>query len=495
MTTPLTLPILKLTDLMKTSVIWICFLALAGCGLIPDYQSPRPAIHIPDRWHIHSEFDTVLKPQPWLDLFADARLRSLIEEALAYNYDLKAAASRVSMARAMSRINGADRFPQLSTGIKASRAQRNSTSGFSISNPRNNSFGVDLSLNWELDIWGRLQNRSEAAYLDFSASESDFYSARLSLAAHVATLWFQSIETNLQLRLTEQKLAAFQLTEEIIQDGFIRGISGALDLRLARANVAGAQAQQTARTVELDQTLRNLEILLGRYPDASLLTTQSLPPISHPVPTGLPVQLLYRRPDLKAAEQRLLAADQRLSEAWKNLLPRFSFATSGGTNAGQLKDILNYNTLIWNIIGNVTQPIFQGGRLIAEKDLADARTQEAVANYTQTLLQAYYEVESALTSEEQLQTQEIALKKAAEESIAAERLALEEYASGLTDIITLLEAQRRSYDAQSRLLETSRLRLQNRIQLYLAIGGNLKAQEQTISTEESFIFKLFKTGK
>ncbi len=475
---------------MKILVILICCLALGSCSIIPDYQSPSPAIEIPARWHHRPETDNILKPQPWLDVFVDSDLRELINEALAYNHNLQMAASRVSMARALSRINGADRFPQLSTGVKASRAQRNSTSGFSISNPRTNSFGFDLSLNWELDVWGRLQDRSEATYLDFAASESDFYAARLSLAAQVANLWFKSIEATQQLHLAEKKLAAFVLTEDIIQDGFIQGISNALDLRLARANVAGARAQQNARIIELDNTIRNLEVLLGRYPDARLLTAKQLPHINNPVPTGLPIQLLHRRPDLQAAKQRLQAADHRLSEAWKNLLPRFSFATSGGTNAGELKDIFNYNTLIWNIIGNVTQPIFQGGRLIAEKDLADARTMEAASHYAQTILQAYYEVESALTAEEQLQKQEIALKKAAEESVAAERLALEEYASGLTHIITLLEAQRRSYDAQSRFLETSRLRLQNRIQLYLAIGGNLTAQDNPVSTHESLIFKL-----
>lgn len=477
---------------MKIIVILLASVAcLSSCGIIPDYQSPPLEISLPEAWTGSPQL-SALEPLPWLELLADPQLTALIEEALQYNHNLHAAAARVASARAAARINGADRLPQLSAGVKGSRAQRNSTSGFSISNPRSNSFGVDFTLSWELDVWGRLQNQADAAGMEFSASERDYQAARLSLAANVAIAWLQSIEAGQQLALAEKKHTAYSLTQDIIFDGFVQGTSSALDLRLAKANQDAAVSQRDARKIDLDRARRSLEILLGRYPDAQLIVANGLPISESTMPVGLPGELLRRRPDLQAAEQRLMAADQRLTAAWKNMLPRFSFAASGGTNAGQLADILNYDTLVWNIIGNLTQPIFQGGRLIAEKDRADAETLEAAANYAQIVLQAFYEVETALVAEDLLRSQQQALKLAVEESVEAEQLALEEYSAGLTTMITLLEAQRRSYDAQSELLRISRQRLINRISLYLALGGNLSAEPPPpVLEKDSLFFSLF----
>jgi NodT family efflux transporter outer membrane factor (OMF) lipoprotein len=464
---------------------------LSSCGIIPDYHSPNPTIEPPLAWS-SSPSQSTLEPQPWLDEFNDPQLNKLIDEALLYNYDLQAVFARISAAKALSRINGANRFPQLSADIRGKRSQRNSTGGFNISSSRSNTFGVDFILSWELDVWGKLQNRSEAAEQDFVSSEMDYRAARLSLAANVASSWFNAIETHQQFQLAEKKVKAFQLTRLIIQDGFENGINSALDLHLARANVAGAKSQHDARQVDYDNAVRSLEILLGRYPDAQLVTGNTLPELNKHLAVGLPSALLRRRPDVLAAERRLIAADLRFTAAWKNLLPTFSFATSGGTNAGQLSDIFNYETLIWNIMGNLTQPIFQGGRLIAEKDQADAQTMEAAANYAQAILQAYYEVESALTSEHLLNTQQQSLQLATSESIEAEQLALEEYSSGLIEMVTLLEAQRRSYEAQSALLQISNQRLLNRITLYLALGGNLHYEPvRQEPLNESFFFRLF----
>lgn len=470
----------------------VSLLSLVSCGIIPDYQSPKTQFDLPQQWNNVDNL-SMEPPQPWLDDFNDPRLKTLVDEALANNYDLKAAVSRVFMSRAQARINGAARFPQLSAGVRGSRAQRNSTSGFNISNPRSNTFGVDFSLSWELDVWGKLQNQAQAAEQEFVASEMDYQAARLSLAAGVASAWIKVIEASQQQQLAQKKVNTFDATLAIIQDGFISGIYSALDLRLARANVSVAKSQQDARHIDFDKAVRSLEVLLGRYPDARMITTDKLPELNAQISTGLPNSLLRRRPDIVAAEQRLLAADQRFTAAWKNLLPTFSFSASGGSNAGQLADILDYDTLIWNILGNLTQPIFQGGRLIAQKNQADAQTMAAAANYAQTILQAYYEVETAIKSESLLTFQQQALKTAAEESIEAEHLALEEYSSGLIDMITLLEAQRRSYDAQSTLLLVSSQRLLNRIALHLALGGDIKAQTEVSksSANDSFFFNLF----
>ncbi len=476
---------------MRLTLFFFVLICLSSCGIVPNYQSPKPTLEIPAVW-TSGNTASVKITQAWLEQFNDTQLNKLVDEALQYNHDLKAAAARVSAAKALSRISGANRFPQLSAAIKGARAQRNSTSGFSISNPRSNTFGVNFTLNWELDVWGKLQNRSEAAEQDFVATTIDYQAARLSLAAQVASSWFKSIESKQQLELANKKVKAFDESRLIIQEGFVNGINSALDLRLARANVASAKSQHDAKLVEQDNAIRSLEILLGRYPDAQLLTASTLPELKKQISAGEPADLLRRRPDIIVAEQRLIATDLRFTAAWKNLLPTFSFSASGGTNAGQLADILNYNTLIWNILGNLTQPIFQGGRLMAEKDQADAQTREAAAHYAQTILQAYFEVETSLTAGRLLATQQQALQLATDESIAAEQLALEEYSAGLIGMITLLEAQRRSYEAQSALLQISSQRLLNRITLHLALGADLWSQPVIAPPiTESFIFSLF----
>ena len=197
-------------------------------------------------------------------------------------------------------------------------------------------------------------------------------------------------------------MAAFETARQIVEDGYSIGVNSALDVRLARANVASAESQLQAQKIQLDNNSRALEILLGRYPRAEILGADQLPPLKHSIKLGLPIGLLRRRPDILAAERRLAASDQRVSEAIKNLLPTFSLAANAGTNTADIRDVLNYEALVWNIIGNMTQPIFQGGRLIAGKYQADAINEEALANYGQIVLQAFFEVETTIKAEHDL---------------------------------------------------------------------------------------------
>lgn len=454
----------------KILLITVVTVVLNSCGLIPDHQIEPLDMAIPSEWQ-RGTGTSGTAPNAWLKDLNSPHLEPLVTEALLHNYDLLAAAARVKSAQALAKVNGANRFPQLSAGFDGGRSQRNSTGGFRIANARSNSFGIDFTLNWELDVWGKLQNQTQAAELDFNASEADYQAARLSLAANVAKSWFQLIEADLQADLSKKKVAAFENARQIIEDGYSIGVNSALDVRLARANIASAESQLNAQNMQLDNATRALEILLGRYPGAEISTTEKLPILDQPVTAGLPIALLRRRPDLLAAEKQLAATDQRVSQAIKSFLPTFSFTASGGTSTSDIRDVLDYEALVWNIIGNLAQPIFQGGRLIAQKAQADANNQEALANYGQIVLQAFFEVETTIKAEQLLQKQELALQIAAKESVEAESLALEEYTTGIVDMITLLESQRRSYDAQSALLKISNQRLLNRVNLYLALGG------------------------
>jgi multidrug efflux system outer membrane protein len=258
----------------------------------------------------------------------------------------------------------------------------------------------------------------------------------------------------------------------VIEERYRAGIVTALDVRLARENEATARSVLAQRRREHDAATRSLEVLLGRYPAGGLRPPAALPAVVRPVPVGLPSELLERRPDLVAARTRLAAADARARAARKNRLPSISLTATGGTASDRLRDLLDWDHLVWSLVSGITQPLFSGGRLSAESALAKARDREALAAYARAALDAFREVEAALNAEGHYTEQERALRTAASESREAASLAAERYGQGLIDIVTLLESQRRAFNAESARLRTVRDRLDNRVDLYLALGGD-----------------------
>ena len=200
------------------------------------------------------------------------------------------------------------------------------------------------------------------------------------------------------------------------------------------------------------------------------------PEISETVPAGIPSELLNRRPDLIAAKETFGAANERFKDAKKNFFPNINLTNSGGTSGEKLKNLLNFNFLVWNIAAELTQPIFEGGRLKAEQRLAGAVRNQAIAEYAQAVLVAFQEVESALSAEELLARQHETLLQANEDSHRAEALAMEQYQKGLVEIITLLDTQRRTVEIERTLIQIKNQRIQNRLALHLALGGDFEGQ-------------------
>jgi NodT family efflux transporter outer membrane factor (OMF) lipoprotein len=446
---------------------------LAGCASlgeepITDEQAPTK---MPNEW---MGATTVLpgEPRAWLDDFDSPTLTELVEEAVEGNFDLAAASARVDAAKARSTIAGADRIPQLDLQLSAQRNNTLLESGGDTIEITRNRFALEGGISWEADIWGRLSNRARAAVADANAASADYRAARLSLAAQVTRAWFSAIEANQQLRLSELVVDYFKQSLEVTESRYRRGIGSSLDVRLSRANVAGAEADLAQRRRELDAALRDLDTLLGRYPKGKEALPEELPELLREVPAGLPSELLARRPDLIAARERLLASSERAREANKNMLPGLTLTGSAGSASDDFKDVLDFDSLVWSLFAGLTQPIFQGGRLKAQRVLAGADNREAWALYAQTVLDAFREVETTLAAESLFAEQEAALSRAAKESLDAAEQALDQYGQGLIDIITLLESQRRAVTAESSRLLIARLRLTNRVNLYLALGGS-----------------------
>ncbi len=447
--------------------------AAGGCAVVPERDSGEPGVRVPPQWTAAAEEESAAGVEPWLDDFDDPGLAALAREAVGASFELEAAAARVDAALARAVIAGADRLPVIAASVDASRVRRGITSeSIRAASLRTNRYAAGIDISWEADLWGRLGNRARAGALDVEVSAGQFEAARLTLAANIARAWFDAAQSSLQLQLAQSTVASFESTLEVIEDRFRRGLNSALDVRLARANVSGAVSRREAGKVSLDGQRRRLEVLAGRYPGGEVETRNTLPSIARAVPAGLPAELLTRRPDVVAAQRRLGAADERATAASKNRLPRIVLTGVGGTASGELENLLYTESLVWSLAGGLVAPVFEGGRLKAQADAADAESREALAAYGQTLLEAFREVETALGAERYLAAQEAALSAAAEESVLAETLALEQYRAGLVEIVTLLESQRRSFDAQQALIEVKNRRLQNRIDLYLALGGD-----------------------
>ena len=377
----------------------------------------------------------------------------------------------MSQARQETIIAGADRLPQIAAGLQAQRS-RPAAQGASPTN----TLSLNLNFSWEIDLWGRLKNQRQAAFQDWLSSKENYQAAYLSLAAQTVTAWFNAIEAYQQVDLAQAKARSLGKSAALLQNRYGRGLSNALELRNILSSQANAHSQVTFLQSQSAQAVRTLEVLLGRYPSQALQLREkkeNLPSLRQTVPAGIPAQLLERRPDIRAAYNELSASRFRAKAAFKSLLPSITLTGNIGSSSASLNELLRANTSLWSVAGGVLQPIFQGRQLKASYQQKKDAIAESAARYTATLLQAFQEVESALTNEALLRQQILHLHQLEEETIAAEQLTRQQYQKGLTDMLTVLEHERRTLDARSQTLTLHNNLLKNRIALYLALGGEL----------------------
>ncbi len=414
----------------------------------------------------------------WWTRFEDPVLDSLVLEALAHNHDLGAAAQRVVAAAGQARVAGALDQPSVDYSFSAAR-NRNVFVGLPIPGGRNvlsntfTNFSNTFGISWEADLWGRLASQERSALASLAAIEAERAGVQLSVSAQTVDLWFGLIDARLQRELAERTLANFQDSERFVGERYRAGVAAALDLRLAETQTAGAAAALTsARQVERSSR-RALEVLLGRYPSAELEAQERLPSLPGPVPAGLPIDLISRRPDLVAAEQSLLALEATGDSLRADLYPRLALTGSFGTTSDMLEDLLDGDFSIWGLAAGLAQPVLDGGRRRAEIEVQDARLREARARFAQSVLMACSEVENALDSEFFLDERAGHLSAALVAASAAEELSEAQYKEGLVDIVTLLEAQRNRITAESSVLSAERAVLSSRVALIRSLGGGL----------------------
>jgi NodT family efflux transporter outer membrane factor (OMF) lipoprotein len=455
-------------DAKTSSLLFSASLLLSACATSPE-RAAAPAIDLPDQWT--SQVSSAA-PTAWLADLNSPELTQLVEEALANSPSLEATAARFAQNVAEARIAGADLMPSAGLGLNGSRQKLSTFGPTSTGGVIFENYDLDLNLSWELDLWGRLRDQTSAALARLEASGAELAAAKLSLAAQATKAWLDVIEAQQQLTFAERTASAYRSNQQSLENRFKRGLTEGFDLRRIRTQAASAEADVATRRRAFDAATRQLEVVLGRYPAAALQTTRQFPALPAAIPAGLPAELLQRRPDLIAAERQLAAAQREQSAAQKDRLPQISLTASGGTSSQEFDNLLDGDFSVWTLAGNLTQPIFQGGRILANIDRSAALRDQAAANYRDTALRAFLEVETTLAAEQFLRSEQAKLALAAAEATATETLAWDRYRKGTGDFLSTLDTQRTADAAKSRLLVVNNLLLQNRIDLYLALGGS-----------------------
>ena len=409
----------------------------------------------------------------WLAQFGDETMEALVVEALLANPTLEASEATVRASRAALRSTDARRGPQLTGSVSAGGTSNSVEILGDRDRISDSTFGLGLDASWEVDLWGRLDAGVSAAEQDLAASEADLAAARLAVGSQTAISWVNLNQSLAQERVAVETFTARERVKLLTERRFERGLSTALDVRLARSALAGAEASIAARRQQSGNAARALEILLGRYPGTEIDAPANLPILEPLQAQGNPVMLLSRRPDVAAAEARIIAAGLRAEQARLALLPSFRLTGSASNSEIEFMDVFDPERLSARIIGSMAQPIFDGGTLKAERDAAVARAEAAVARYADTVLTSWREVEDAIAADFLLSQQEEAQQRALEEARFAEDLAERQYSNGLVSIFNLIDSQTRRLTAESNLISARAERAINRIRYHQALGGGL----------------------
>jgi len=472
------------------AILAVAAALLAGCAVGPNYR--RPAVAVPDqlRGQPAPVQAASLADQAWWQLFKDDALQGLIDEAVRNAYDLRLAVWRVEEARAAAGIARAGYWPQVQVQGQWTRSRQSpaafgalgaagagGAAGGSVSPPLN-LYDVNAGMSWELDLWGRIRRTNEAALAQTLATEEARRGVLLSLVSDVATGYFQLRELDEQLAIARRTAEAFQGSYDLFKRRLDAGAASALDTASAEVSLASAAAAIPDLERQIEAQENRLSLLLGRVPGTvprgAALADQPLPPA---VPAGLPSDLLRRRPDLRQAEQQLVAANANVGVAVANFFPTVSLTGAFGGVAPQLAGIFGAGRA-WSLGGGLLSPVVQGPRLEAQHRVAVAQWEEAKVQYERSVNNAFSEVATALVAYQKLAGVESEQARAVAVNRDAVRLSNQRYLGGRSDYLEVLQAQQAQFAAENALAQTHFNRLASLVQLYKALGGGWQLSDQ-----------------
>jgi multidrug efflux system outer membrane protein len=456
------------------TVLLSAALLLSGCTVGPNYKRPVVAVPPTYRGAVPDETaqtDTAtLGDQKWRDIFQDEQLRALIRIALQQNYDVRIAASRVLEANAQLGITRADQFPTLSAGAgigDVRTAQAKFLPKFETSIGQ-----VNLSAAWELDFWGKFRRATEAARANLLASKWARQEVVSTLVANVADAYFQLRALDLQLEISKRTLDSRQESLHLTRILANGGATSLLDVRQAEQLVFTAGAEIPVLEQQIEQQENFLSILLGQNPGdiprGQTLTEQRQPP---QVPPGLPSSLLERRPDIRQAEEQLVAANAEIGVARAAYFPDISLSGSGGFQSSALTNLFSGPAGAWSFGASLAQPIFTGGRLRSGVRLAEAQQQTATLFYQQSIQEAFRSVSDALVAYRKTREFRAQQELLFESAKDAARLSQMRYTGGATGYLEVLTNETNAFSAELGLVQARLNELLALVELYEALGG------------------------
>ncbi len=408
----------------------------------------------------------------WLDDLNAPEMSALAREALAGSPDLQIVEARYRASRWRARGSfGGNLLPSLSIGADGTRTEEPTATEERI---RTEFMTSSVVASWEIDLWGRLTSRALAADLSADAARRDLDDARLSVAGQSSQAWVDLIEAQQLLALAQEDLETRERALDLTQRRYDAGLVSSLNLRTARSQVASARAFQAQAQDQLLIASRRLQEIMGRYPDGSLRAQGELPVLAPLAAAGAPADLLERRPDVLAAENRLRAAGFRIHEARAAMLPRLTLRASAGNSGQGITDIDDSVNMVSNIVAGLTMPIFNGGALLSESRATVADRRAAAAEYVRTSIAAWREVEGTISADQSLEVREAQFAIAANEALEAQALAEREYARGVATLFELIDAYTRRIDAERGLITARATRVSNRISYHVALGGGAR---------------------
>lgn len=452
-------------------------LLLAACTLAPDYE--RPGAPIPQNWPLGPAYGKAaekgvdLAELGWRDFFLSDTMRGLIEQALENNRNLREAVLNVERARALYRVQRSELLPAIRGEGNMARERVPgdlSGTGQAVTGAR---YGVQASVAaYELDLFGRVRSLNEQALREYFATEEARRAAQITLIAEVANAYLTLKADQRLLKLTEETLAAQEDSYKLIKMSFDRGVSSKLELAQAQTAVETARVNSYAFVRQVAQDRNALALLVGAPIDeAALDEAQDIENFVADLPIGLPSNLLENRPDIRQAEHLLRGANANIGAARAAFFPRISLTASGGTASSSLSGLFEPGSGAWSFMPQISIPIFEGGRNLANLRAAEVEREIHVARYEGAIQTAFREVADALAGQGTYDGQTAAQRSLVDATAESYSLAERRYRSGIDSYLTLLDAQRSLYAAQQELIRTQLAQVSNTVNLYKVLGG------------------------
>ena len=448
-------------------------LLLAGCSMAPEYQ--RPEVPQGASWQVSSDAKTNLG---WQQQFSDPTLQSLIRTALENNRDLRLAALNVQSYEAQYRIQRAAQLPTLAVGASSSRQQTsgdlNGTGAEQISSQHSAEVGITA---YELDLFGRVQSLKDQALETYLAQIETQRSTQISLVSSVASAYLTLVADQELLTLSQSTLDTERESYQLTEKKFELGAASDMELAQSRTTLESARVSTAQYQRQVHQDRNALTLLLGTNLPGSLNLPSSLATVQFAaIPVGAPSSLLQQRPDILAAEHSLKAANANIGAARAAFFPSITLTATAGTASNELGHLFDGGTGTWSFIPQLNLPLFDGGKRVADLDVAEVSEKQAVATYEKSIQTAFKEVADTLGTQEYYQQQWEAQRELVKANQRYFELAEHRYAQGVDSYLTRLDAQRSLFSAQQALVSTRLAQLSNQISLFKAVGGGWQAE-------------------